>query len=164
MAADELSHACYSRATDLDSAKSCMDGAVKRMMGCTQGLLENLWAKWPDVKVGQYNYVATQMDELCQEENCMEASAEFIGGQFCLSTYVGGGVGGGLGGGGGGLWPKSSACTGLASPEAAAARSVASSHASCACACEGEGGAVRRGAAGRERERGGWRGGGQHPL
>ena len=63
---------------------SCVDGSVGRFIGCTTGLFENLWAAYPDAKVGQYNYMATNMDESCQEENCMESSAQFLGGDFCL--------------------------------------------------------------------------------
>ena len=34
--------------------------------------------------MGQYNYVESNMDADCNGENCMEASAQFLGGDFCL--------------------------------------------------------------------------------
>lgn len=90
MAEDKKAHACYKLASDLNDAKACMDAAVGRMIGCTTGLFDNLWTTFPYVKIGQYNYMATQMDEDCGGENCLESSAQFIGGSYCLDTHAGG--------------------------------------------------------------------------
>ena len=73
MAQDREMHLCFKRASTIDDAMACVDGGVERMIGCTTGLFDNLWKTYPNAKIGQYNYMATAMDESCQEENCLEA-------------------------------------------------------------------------------------------
>lgn len=90
LANDGLYHACFARAGTFGDATACVDAAVGRMMGCTTTLLESLWESSPNASVGMYNYVETNMDRACDGQNCLEASADFLGGDYCLGTYEGG--------------------------------------------------------------------------
>ena len=85
LANDEAYHRCLDGATTDDDAAACAAASVARFMPCTQMLFDNLWAKYPAAQVGQYGYEAP-----CMDGDCLAASAEFLGGSYCLSRYQGG--------------------------------------------------------------------------
>lgn len=88
LAGDEKYHLCLDVARSVDAAKACIEAAVARLLPCTTSLLDNLWKAFPNAKVGQYNYMATCMESYGGED-CAAASAEFLGGSFCMSGKMG---------------------------------------------------------------------------
>ncbi|GMH82320.1 hypothetical protein TrST_g12548 [Triparma strigata] len=80
LAGDAKYHACLKLSKTDSAARRCLDAANSRLMECTKTLLDGLWKGFPDAKVGMYNYEVP-----CVEDYCLEESANFLGGDYCLS-------------------------------------------------------------------------------
>jgi len=80
MATDDVYHSCLSSASTDVKAKACLKAASDRMKECTVTLLEGLWAKFPNAKVGMYIY---EVPDVSGE--CIEEAANFLGGEYCLN-------------------------------------------------------------------------------
>lgn len=78
LAQDETYHKCLERASNDDEALQCLAAANSKALACTTTLFEHLWAKFPNARLGQYNYEVP-----CVEGACVEAASAFIGGAYC---------------------------------------------------------------------------------
>jgi hypothetical protein len=56
------------------------------MMSCTETLFENLWATFPEAKVGQYNYDVGCMRDTLFYGKCAGSNEEFLGGAYCTKS------------------------------------------------------------------------------